>query len=554
MSENSDPKLDSSSCSKSNSILNSIFNSVPNNNRRDFLRFLGGSLAVSALTANAIQANVIKVTKPKIKGLRPTLKDKLILADGLTFDILIKEGAPLTNELSFGTNNDFTQFVALKNNKFGLWVNHESFTSSLAIERHRSQTPTLEQYYAERKLLGGSFFEITKTKKGQWQIVKDSSYNTRLSGESEIPFVKNQKIAGSSVAIGTFANCSGGLTPWNTILTCEENYQHYYGDFDRKENKSFESPKGVLWNRISPLDPRHYGWVVEFDPETKKSQKLIGLGRFSHECAKTVVNKDGYPVVYSGDDTDDECLYKFVSKNKNSLEEGELFVASLEKKQWLSLDINKNKALKKAFKNQTEVLTFCREAAKIVGGTPLARPEDIEIDPLNGQVYVALTNNKTKLNYHGSILKIVEPENNYASTTFEHDTFLTGGDKSGLSCPDNMTFDKVGNLWITSDIPGNYINKWPFKTFGNNGLFVVPRSGPNAGQVIQVASAPNEAELTGPCFSPDYKTLFLSVQHPGEMTAKGKPYTSHWPEGKKASKPMSAVVMITGTLIETLMA
>lgn len=523
-------------------------------NRREFLKFLTGGLALNSLTLpSQIEAESTKDYKQKIKGLKPNIhKDELTVADGLKYEILIQEGQSLTDDLFFGTNNDFTQFVKLKNNRYGLWVNHEAFSCVLVSNRNRSETPTPVQYEYEKKLLGGSFFEIKKDQNNRWIFVANSPYNTRLSGESKIPFSNDTEIAGSKFAIGTFANCSGGLTPWNTILTCEENYQHYYGDYDRKQNKSIESPKGVLWNRLNPLDSRHYGWVVEFDPETKLSKKLIGLGRFSHECAKTILNSNGLAVVYSGDDTDNECLYKFVSKNKNSLDNGELFVASLEKKQWLSLDITKNKILKKSFKNQTEVLTFCREAAKLVGGTPLARPEDIEIDPINGHVLIALTNNKTKNNAHGSILKIVENKNDYTSTSFEYETFLTGGSKSGMSCPDNLAFDKAGNLWITSDIAGNLINLGPYAGFGNNGLFVVPRKGPQAGQVIQVVSAPNDAELTGPCFSDDYKTLFLSVQHPGELTKKNGAYTSNWPKGKKGEKPYSAVVTISGPLLDSI--
>jgi uncharacterized protein len=528
--------------------------------RRNFLQFLGGSLAASTLGLNtACTTDGLGFFKSKdVKSLKPGLnKDDLTLAEGFSYNILIKEGEPLTQDLLFGTNNDFTQFVNLKNNKTGLWVNHESFTCTLASGRYRTETPSKEQFHKERKMLGGSFFEIKKTDKNKWAVVKDSPYNTRLSGESKIPFSNNEKIANSDYAIGTFANCSGGLTPWNTILTCEENYQHYYGEYDRSikaKNKTVVNEKSVQWHKHEALDPRHYGWVVEFDPETQKSKKLIGLGRFSHECAKTVLNHDGRTIAYSGDDTDNECLYKFVASEKGSLDKGELFVASLEQKKWLSLDINKSTILKKNFKNQTEVLTFCREAAKLLGATPLARPEDIEIDPINGHVLIALTNNKTTNDYFGSILKIIEPnidsKTDYASETFEYETFLTGGPKSGMACPDNLVFDKAGNLWITTDISGSAMNKGLYKIFGNNGLFVVPRRGKNAGLPIQIASAPYEAEFTGPCFSPDGNTLFLSVQHPGELSPKQGAYTSHWPEGGTSAKPLSAVVTITGPFSE----
>ncbi len=523
--------------------------------RRDFIRFLTGSVATSSVALNSSCGftGLKNFYTAKNIGLKHNIsEDQLTLADGLNFNILIQEGDALNDTLFFGTNNDFIQIVKLKNNKTGLWVNHEAFSSVLASGRSRNEKPTLDQFKFERTLLGGSFFEI-KMQDGNWEIVKNSLYNTRLSAESKIAFSNHIKIAGSDHAVGTLANCSGGLTPWNTILTCEENYQHYYGEYDRKKkskSKVIISDKSVEWHRLEGLDPRHYGWVVEFDPETKRSKKLVGLGRFSHECAKPILNKDGYTVVYSGDDSDNECLYKFISSKKGSLDSGELFVASLEEGRWISLDINKSEILKKSFYNQEEVLTFCREASKLVGGTPLARPEDIEIDSLTGHIFVALTNNKTTNNYFGSILKIIEPKNNYASSRFEHEVFLTGGPKSGLSCPDNLAFDKKGNLWITSDISGGNINRGIYKGFGHNGLFVIPRKGKNQGQLLQMASAPTDAEFTGPCFSDDGKTLFLSVQHPGELSPKKGPYTSNWPDGSPNSKPLSAVVTITGPLLD----
>jgi len=130
--------------------------------------------------------------------------------------------------------------------------------------------------------------------------------------------------------------------------------------------------------------------------------------------------------------------------------------------------------------------------------------------------------------------------------------FLSGGDESGFACPDNLAFDRVGNLWITTDISGSAMNQGVFKNFKNNGLFVVPRKGAQAGQAIQVASAPKDAEFTGPLFSPDFKTLFLSVQHPGELTRDLTRPTSRWPFGGD-QLPKSSVITLQGPLLEQLM-
>ena len=139
----------------------------------------------------------------------------------------------------------------------------------------------------------------------------------------------------------------------------------------------------------------------------------------------------------------------------------------------------------------------------------------------------------------------------FDALTFNASTYLAGGEENGFSCPDNLAFDLSGNLWITSDMSGSAMNKEgePYLPFKNNSLFVVPRYGKDEGKVIRVASAPRDAELTGPWFSPDGKTLFLSVQHPGEQTVDlGNP-SSKWPFDEDGI-PKPAVVAITGDLIE----
>jgi len=145
----------------------------------------------------------------------------------------------------------------------------------------------------------------------------------------------------------------------------------------------------------------------------------------------------------------------------------------------------------------------------------------------------------------------MESNNEHDSLEFEWETFRTGGLESGFACPDNLAFDNSGNLWITSDISGSALNKEPYKEFGNNGLFVVPRFGLRAGEVIQIASAPVDAEFTGPSFDKEQNALFLSVQHPGEGSSEDlSELTSHWPSGKGLPRP--SVIVISGKGLEYL--
>ena len=131
------------------------------------------------------------------------------------------------------------------------------------------------------------------------------------------------------------------------------------------------------------------------------------------------------------------------------------------------------------------------------------------------------------------------------------EVYLAGGEENGFTCPDNLAFDLSGNLWMTTDVSTSSMNnpEKPYMPFKNNSLFVIPRYGEDAGKVIRVVSAPRDAELTGPWFSPDGKTLFLSVQHPGSKTKDLENPTSKWPFDPDGV-PKPAVVAITGDLIE----
>lgn len=487
------------------------------------------------------------------KPLPATYLDNLVLAKGFTYDVLLSWGDKISDKDTFGFNNDYIAFFPIDGNKHDgmLWVNHE-YTSSFYVSKHDGTSiKTFEQVNQEMYSVGGSLVRIkynTTTKK--WEPVVNDPMNRRFTALTEIPFAWHEPVGGYTQAIGTLANCAGGHTPWGTLLTCEENYDDCWGEVDYTGKRTRE--KTVWgWEDYYSHSPWHYGWVVEVEPFTGKAKKLIALGRIAHEAATCEALPDGRCVVYTGDDKNDECLYKFISDKPNSLETGTLYVANMEKGEWVPLDFNTQDELKKIFKSQTEVLVHTRKSAELLGGSKLDRPEDIEIDPKTGHVLVACTNNTAKGNYHGSILKIIET-NGRDGLTFKHEVFLAGGKEMGFACPDNMAFDKKGNLWFTSDMSGKVIEKDPnYMGFGNNSLFYVPLSGTDAGKVFRVASGPVDSELTGPYFSPDGKTLFLCVQHPGEYSTKEK-YSSNWPGGGD-SMPKPSVVAISGPALDALM-
>ncbi len=543
--------------------------------RRDFISLLGRASLSTIMIGPVLESfgnynNRIAITpltdeeKNKlvsfvIEGLKPTNKDDLVLANGLKSSVLIKWGEPINSIESFGFNNDFTCFIPLKEGVADdglLWVNHE-YTHPLFVSGYnyndKNQQRSKDQVDKEMKTVGGAFVRVKKTN-GKWQFIENDPHNRRLDATTRIPFNWDEKIKGSDHAIGTHSNCSGGITPWGTILSCEENYDQFVGETKYDANgKPYHVDSDYGWDKFYAYPPEHYGWVVETDPFTGKAQKHVALGRFAHECCTLKKLEDSRIVAYTGDDANNEFIYKFISSTKNSLKDGTLYVADTVNGKWMPLDYEKQPLLREKFKNQTEVLIRCREAARMLGATPQNRPEDIEIDPLTGNIIIALTNNKPKGDYHGSLLKIIEKDGKYDSLSFSTETMLTGGEETGFSCPDNLVFDLAGNLWFTSDISGGSMNREdkPYTAFKNNGLFVLLRHGVDAGKIIQIASAPTDAELTGPWFTPDYKTLFLAVQHPGEQTVSVENPTSTWPHDEDGI-PKPSVVTIEGDLLDKL--
>ncbi len=518
--------------------------------RRAFIKFFGragvAAAGISFLPGCGVGSTDNKSLPPTslpFEPIKPSDKDDLILSEGFNYHIIAKVGDPINESELFGDQNDYTAFKPLGDNPNDglLWVNHESTTPSLISRYKKGSEKTKEQVELEMDSVGGSINRIRKNSEGKWELIPNDPFNRRLHARTVIPFEWDDPIMGKREAIGTLANCAGGLTPWGTILTCEENYHDYFGERDTQSGGKLQ--EGYFqWEKYYNHPPEHYGWVVEVNLETGEAKKLIGLGRCAHEAAAVHQQPDGICVVYTGDDKVDECIYKFIGSEPNSLTKGTLYVADTDNGKWISLNINEQPILQENFKDQTEVLVRLREAAKLVGGTPQARPEDVEIDPVSGSIFITLTNNVPKGNHHGSILKISEKDNNKLSLDFASETFIAGGEETGFSSPDNMVFDKKGNLWFCCDMSGSVMHKPPYDQFKNNGLFYVPMSGVNAGKAFQVASGPYRCEMTGPSFSPDYSTLFVCVQHPG----------GHWPEGGD-SEPRSAVIGIQGEALDKLM-
>ncbi|MFA3128109.1 PhoX family protein [Acinetobacter pittii] len=463
---------------------------------------------------------------------------------------------------------------------------------------------------------------------------------------------------------GTHNNCGNGYTPWGTYLTTEENFIGYFARSTTDD--ALRTPEEIIalkryglkagsgsrygwetaigqvesqdlydrWNADVKAaqatqdyrnGPNTFGWMVEINPfdRLQNPVKRTSLGRFAHEdsACRAVA---GQPLAfYMGDDSTGEYIYKFVStaawdaKDINGgytagdkyMNAGKLYVAKFNNDgsgQWIELAYGKN-GLNESnatypFKSQADVVTFARLAGDAVGATKMDRPEWCTVNPVNGEIYVTLTNNSNrgssyptdaanprnytdikgkeeeqKGNVNGHIIRFKETDDKTTAETFKWDIYLFGAeasmasninlsgltDNNDLSSPDGMWFDPRGVLWIQTDdgaytdvtncmmlaaLPGQIGDGAPATT--SNGQQTLVGAKVTDETLRRFLVGPKECEITGIAMTPDHKAIFINVQHPGEKSKKYDAPTSNWPAtqkdpNNKTARPRSATVVIT---------
>lgn len=404
---------------------------------------------------------------------------------------------------------------------------------------------------------------------------------------------------------GTMNNCGNGYTPWGTYLTCEENWPGYFTNSAQQTQD--QSRLGVSggstrygWNTVAgdvseqndefarfdvtakdgdaSTDYRNeangHGYITEIDPYNGQSiaTKRTAMGRYRHECCVFGELVEGEPVVfYSGHDSRFEYIYKFVSTaswdpadaspvdrlatGNKYFDEGVLYAAQFNEDgvgEWLALTLESSTqnggTLGESFTDLAAILLNTPGAADLVGATPMDRPEWISVSPVDGAVYVTLTNNTLRKgetpetdvnaanprlnNEFGHIIRWVESTGNQ----FTWDVFLFGAPAAGdvninlsgltesnqFSSPDGMAFDSRGILWVQTD---NGAEGFAEET-NNQMLAVIPSTlmdengnpdvvnPENQSELKRFFVGPNGCEVTGVAFTDDYQNFFINVQHP----------------------------------------
>ncbi|MFG1359288.1 PhoX family protein [Xanthobacter pseudotagetidis] len=609
--------------------------------RRDLLKGLLGVAAISAtvsplaLAAGRAEA-ADELTRFPFPELTAAPDATIHVAEGHEAKVLISWGDPVlpgapafdpkaqtaaAQALQFGYNNDFVGFIPLGDGPDGaarglLVVNHEYTNEELMFPGMVPQTPkngfsgmTRELVDIEMAAHGGAVIEIRRGAEG-WQVVPGSKYARRITAETPMalagPAAGDARLKthadpdGLSVK-GMLNNCAGGITPWGTWLTCEENFNYYFsgtreGLPDAEALKRFGLPGNAFaWARHhdrfdmqkEPNEANRFGWVVEIDPFDPAStpRKRTAMGRFKHEGAAGIVNADGRYVAYQGDDQKMEHVYRFVTDarvdradaaaNRDILDAGTLAVAVFHADgsgEWRPLVQGEGPLTpEKGFATQADVLIHARLAASALGATRMDRPEDVEVNPQTGKVYVMLTANDTRTeaevdganprakNAFGHIVEITPKDGDHAGRAFTWEVLVRCGDPrvaevgatfspatsahGWFANPDNCAVDHQGRLWVATD--GNS----HASTGRTDGVWGVETEGPGRGTAKRFFSVPIGAEMCGPYFTPDDATFFVAVQHPGEsedgrVSSFDDPST-RWPDFEDGMPPRPSVVAIT---------
>ncbi|WP_420753602.1 PhoX family protein [Rhodococcus sp. O3] len=386
-----------------------------------------------------------------------------VLPDAPAFDIANQTAA--AQEKQFGFNNDFAGLLPVDGvpHTYLLVVNHEYTTEPFMFAGYDADNPTEEQVRIGWAGHGLSVVQV-KGKPGTGRLTPEfGPHNRRITALTE--FTVTGPAAGSDLlktdadptgtrVLGTLNNCSGGLTPWGTVLSGEENFNQYFANAEQVTDPvvaerlaRYGIEGGASERKWERFDPRfdvaanpnevnRFGWIVEVNPwdATSVPVKHTALGRFKHEAATVHITPDGTVVAYSGDDERFDYMYKFVSSRKmqagNSqtamrhnmtlLDAGTLYVAQLSgdntdaidgtgtlpeggaftgRGTWIPLLRSNGDGSAESLvdgMSAEEVAVFTRLAGDKVGATKMDRPEDFEPNPVTGKVYVALTNNSNR--------------------------------------------------------------------------------------------------------------------------------------------------------------
>jgi hypothetical protein len=592
-----------------------------------FLAPLSGMAGLAALTGCATQG---ATTRPLLgfKSVAVGNADTVLVPDDYTVQIIAPWGDPVglsgdspafkpdgsntaaEQEAQLGMHHDGIHYFAQNGSQSGLLVMNHEYVDDGLLHPDGTTTWSAAKVRKAQAAHGVSVIEVAQ-KDGRWDLVRPSPWARRITAST--PMAVSGPAAGHALmktaadpsgrrVLGTLNNCASGITPWGTYLTCEENFINYFRGPDepdahqRRWGLRKGDPAGYRWHehdarfdaKQHPNEPNRFGWVVEIDPHNPSSTpvKRTALGRAAHEGATTVLTRAGRAVVYMGEDSRFEYIYKFVSRdtvkpggaatNAELLDHGTLYVARFDadgRGRWLALTHGSGPLTPaNGFADAGELMIKTRQASDLLGATKMDRPEWTAVDS-QGWVYCTLTNNSSRggkdmpgtdapnprtNNTMGHIIRWKE-DGDHDGATFQWNHFVLAGDTfneraeakgnvkgDAFGCPDGLWVDGRGVLWIQTDMSTSAMGKGDLATLGNNAMLAAD---PATGEVRRFLVGPIGCEITGATGTPDGRTMFVNIQHPGESPSErsdpdAPQRISNWPDKLPVGRPRSATVVI----------
>ena len=502
------------------------------------------------------------------------------------------------SDLIFGENTDGMELFNIDGAEV-IAVNHEYVNPGINIAaRAEGVAPTEDDVMTLMNLQGVTVMEVAMGEDG-YEIVVDSPFNRRIHHNTPMtlagpaaghPMLRTSGDPSGNEALGTLNNCGSGRTVWGTYLTCEENFNGYFGStvadaakpegFDRygitdESRYAYELYHARFDYSKEPNEAHRFGYIVEIDPANPESApvKRTALGRFKHENAAMALAADGRVVVYMGDDERGEFMYKFVSNGTYTeggstdglLDDGTLYAAVFHSDgtgEWMALTPETT-----GMEDQAMVCIHTRQAASAVGATTMDRPEWIAVSTTLPEAYCCLTNNSRRApgfanaggdlaepapgtpnpraeNRYGQIVRWRPAGEDHGADNFTWDLYVMAGNPvvglgayagsdnvtegNMFNSPDGMMVDTSGLIWIQTD--GDDSNEGPYTGMGNNQMLI---GHPETGEIARFMTGPSGSEVTGLTWNSDRTVAFVGIQHPGGT----------WPDGGE-SVPRSSVISI----------